>query len=226
MGYPAGIGPEVIIKALASQKVKRLASFLIVGDSFVMEKASKLCKKHIGFGISRDDVSASDFRKNSIILYDMRNVSENGFRFGKLSEEYGGCSIEYIKKAVELTNNGSCDCLVTAPIHKYAAELSGFQFFGHTEFLAYLTRTKDFAMMLTGGGLKVVLATTHLPLKDVSAGLKRNDIYKKIILTHKVLRRNFRIKGPVTSIFLFCARHIAGDIILVSSVPKRPLSPA
>ena len=170
MGYPAGIGPEVIARALASRKIRRLAFFLVIGDEFVFKKALKLSGKKLNY-CSIDSEKDIDLQRSGIIFLDLKNTPRRKFTFGRISASYGRNSIDYINRAVSLAKAKKVDAIVTAPIHKLAAELSGFKHPGHTEYLARLTHTRDYAMMLTGGPLKVVLATTHLPLKDVSGRL-------------------------------------------------------
>jgi 4-hydroxythreonine-4-phosphate dehydrogenase len=195
MGYPAGIGPQVIVKALADQRIKRLASFLIIGDGFVFNKAISLVKQDIKHKVINSPHQIV-FSESNALLYDLNNITQKKFRFGIVSKEYGGSSIEYIEKAIEIIKEKRADLLITAPIHKYAAQLSGFKYPGHTEFLAHLTGAEDYAMMLMGGPLKIILATTHLPLKKISANLKKKDIVDKLILTNRSLKRYFRLSKP------------------------------
>ncbi|MFC1807909.1 4-hydroxythreonine-4-phosphate dehydrogenase PdxA [Candidatus Omnitrophota bacterium] len=194
MGYPAGIGPETIIKALASPKVRRLAFFLIIGDGSVFSKAAKLAKINLRYRVinTEEDIN---FSKSNILFFDMANLSKKNFKFSKFSANYGKASIDYISKAVSFLKKKMADILITGPIHKHAAQLSGFSFPGHTEYLASLTGTKDYAMMLTGGPLRVILATTHMPIKDVSKRLKKDRITKIISIANRALK-SFGFKRP------------------------------
>lgn len=195
MGYPAGIGPEIIVKSLASSTIRGLANFLIIGDEFVFKRAQRLCKKRFKYSLIKQ-ASETDFRKSNILFLDLRNVSYHRFCFGRLCPPYGKASIEYIKEAVFLIKSKKADIVVTAPIHKHAAELSGFRYSGHTEYLAHLTDTKGYAMMLMGGPLKVVLVTTHLPIKEVSPKLKKQRIVNILGLTDRSLKQYFGISRP------------------------------
>ncbi len=93
-------------------------------------------------------------------------------------------AIKSIKKAVSMALSGSVQGIVTLPINKKRMEEAGLPFPGHTEFLAHLTKTKEFAMLLIGGGIRVVLVTRHVPLKDVSRFIKKREVLKNIIFAN------------------------------------------
>lgn len=195
MGYPAGIGPEIIIRTMASPPIRRLAKFLIIGDEFVFKKAQRLCRGRLKYSLIKQ-ASEVDFHKSNLLFLDLRNVSHNRFHFGRLCPSYGKASIEYVKEAVSLIKSKKADIIVTAPIHKHAAGLSGFRYSDHTEYLAHLTDTRDYAMMLMGGPLKVVLVTTHLPIKEVSHKLNMQRIVDILDLADRSLKQYFGIARP------------------------------
>lgn len=179
-GDPGGIGPEVTLKALASPKVMGLADFLVIGDSFVYDKL----KRDLGLTLS-------------VPLLNIPNVPRKSFSYGKSRAAYGSASIEYIDKALELIESHKAAALVTAPVNKSSIRASGLKGFeGHTEYLARMTATKDFAMMFVGPGLKVSLVTRHIALKEVSESLSADNIYRTIALTHKYLVKYFKIRNP------------------------------
>ena len=134
MGDPSGIGPAVIVKALP--KLAGLADFVIIGDRWVLNSVG--------------DRHACSLLQNgqSQRFIDLKNVRRAGFKFGQIRAEYGRASIEYIDRALELLDNKELDCLVTAPISKEAASLSGFRYPGHTEYLACRAGVRDYAMLL------------------------------------------------------------------------------
>jgi len=182
MGDPSGIGPEVTLKALASHKIRGLANYLLVGDAFVIERALGNIK--------------GQKTKLTFYLLDLGNVTKKGFSFGKLKPSYGKASFEYIQKALELVSSKVADAMVTAPINKQALFKAGLNWSGHTEFLKHFTKTKEVAMMLVGGPLRVVLVTRHIALKSVAKSLKREDIFTVIKLTHEHLRKKIKIRNP------------------------------
>lgn len=223
MGYPAGIGPEILACALASSAIRRLANFLIIGDVFVFEKACKIIKKRFKYNVVVSDEQI-DFSLNSVLFYDLANIEKRGFLFGRVDKHYGNASIEYITKAVKLIQAGKADNLVTAPINKYAAKEAGFQYPGHTEYLTALTNTKDYAMMLSGGPLRVVLATVHIPLKSVPLQITRKKIFNLITLTNNSLKKLFKIKTPRIAV---CGLNPhAGERGLIGSEDRDSITPA
>jgi 4-hydroxythreonine-4-phosphate dehydrogenase len=234
MGYPAGIGPEIISESLASPGIRRLANFLIIGDEPVFRKALKRTQKRLNYRVIERD-SDIDFSVSDILFFALSNISGNSFSFGKVLPEYGRASISYINKAVSLIQAKKAGLLITGPIHKHAAELSGFKYSGHTEYLAYLTKTKKYAMMLTAGlpahagkrragPLKVILATTHIPIKDVSRRLRSKEIADKLLLADYHLMHYNRVKRPKIAV---CGLNPhAGDSGLIGDEEKRIIIPA
>ncbi len=223
MGYPAGIGPEVISKALASPAIRRLANFLIIGNESLFKRACRKNKKNIVYARIEDE-SQINFSKGNILFFDVSEKCKSKFSQGKISGVLGGESIHYIEKAVKLIESGKADILITAPIDKHAAGLSGFKYKGHTEFLAHLTNAKKYAMMLTSDRLKVFLATTHVPVKDISKSLSREGISDKLVLADLHLRRYFKTRKPLIAV---CGLNPhAGDNGLIGDEERKIILPA
>ena len=168
MGDPSGIGPEVVIKSLASRKIGALADFFVIGDRLVLEKTAKRLK-----------------RRPPANIVDLKNVSSKKFRFGKPDINSGRAGMEYLGAALSFIKNDNTLALVTAPISKEAINKAGFHYGGHTEFLAKMTGTSKFAMMLSGGPLRVVLLTRHIPIKKVPARLNKKMILDAICLSSR-----------------------------------------
>jgi len=179
MGDPAGIGPEVVLKALRDKRVRKLANFLIIGNRRVLEKTALLSKIKL---------------ERNIVLLDVGNISK--LVFGRSLPAYGSVALECIKEALRLIEAGVIDVMVTAPVNKHTITRAGYNFCGHTEYLARGSKTKRFAMMLVGGPLKVVLATRHIALKDVAKALTIREIYEALRLSADALKRYFGIPHP------------------------------
>jgi 4-hydroxythreonine-4-phosphate dehydrogenase len=182
MGDPGGVGPEIIIRAIASEEIRGLCSPVVIGDRSVMEEALKLVDSPLRLRVITDPgepVPAADV----IELIDAGVLSE--FKKGKPTAEGGKASAAYIRKAVKLALDGKVDGIVTAPISKEALRMAGLSWPGHTEMLAELTGTKDYAMMLTGGPLRVILVTIHTSLKSVPGLITRQRVVKTIRLAKK-----------------------------------------
>jgi 4-hydroxythreonine-4-phosphate dehydrogenase len=103
---------------------------------------------------------------------------------------------DYILKGIDLALDNRISGLVTCPITKTALKLAGSQFHGHTELLAHKTHTREYAMMMAGEALKVVLVTIHIPLSQVSGQLTQDRILKTVRLTHSALKERFCIENP------------------------------
>lgn len=183
IGDPLSIGPEIVLKALASQRLNRLANFLIVGDESILLTVSKLLKSN--FRLSHNDLMLS-----------LNLISRDKIRFGQPSKLSGRASLAYIDCALKLIKDKKADCLVTAPVSKDAINKSGVKFLGHTEYLAKKFNTKYFAMMLVGGPLRVTLVTRHAPLNAVSKAITKKEILKCIDLSYRALKRYFGIGQP------------------------------
>ena len=223
MGYPAGIGPEVISKALASSAIRRLAFFLIIGNENIFKRACRKNKKNIAYKKIEDE-SQINFSKNNILFFDVSEKRKLKFSQGEISGVLGGESIHYIEKAVKLIESGKADILITAPIDKCAAGLAGFKYKGHTEFLACLTNTKKYAMMLASDKLKVFLVTTHVPVKDISKSLRTQDISDKLVLANLYLKRYFKTRKPLIAV---CGLNPhAGDNGLIGDEERKIILPA
>lgn len=177
IGDPSGIGPAVTVKAV--NKLKGLADFTVIGDGGVFSQ-----------------LAAAGYRLQVRSFLDLENVSHPKFKFGQIKAEYGRAAIEYLDKALELIKRGDIDCLVTAPISKEAINKAGFFYQGHTEYLSCAARAKDLVMMLLNKQLRFSLVTRHIPLKDVSSKISREQLYKTILLTHQALKKLFLIRSP------------------------------
>ncbi|MEQ1795608.1 MAG: 4-hydroxythreonine-4-phosphate dehydrogenase PdxA [Nitrospira sp.] len=195
MGDPAGIGPEVIAKALAGREVQRLCLPLVIGSVPVMERAIKALglKLHVVPVHGHDPVS---LKGNMVAVLDPMETPLKKFKPGVAAAETGAASVEFIKKAVHLAEIGCIDGIVTAPINKEAINMSGCHYPGHTELLADLTNAKESGMMIVGGPLRIMFVTTHVAIKDLSKLLTQAKIEKAIRLAHQALTKLYGIKKP------------------------------
>ncbi len=184
MGDPGGIGPEIILKALNSSKIKNCCTPFVIGDRVVIEEALRQLNLPLKLRIIRSPEEFKPTSKSKTIEFiDMGIVKK--FKKNKPTAEGGRACVSYIKKAVELALNKQVDGIVTAPISKEALKIAGFKWPGHTEMLADLTNTKEYAMMLTGGPLKVILVTIHTALKNVPDFITKQKVLKTIWLAKK-----------------------------------------
>src|SRR5437764_13469085 len=155
MGDPAGIGPEVVLKAVAEEEVGAVCQPVIIGDAQLLAHTARTLDLQCGYQIVRHDEELPR-RSTEPIIFHLNNIQghvEPGVESGAAGKAAGG----YIEAAVTLCASGSIDAIATAPINKRALFLGGYSFPGHTEFLAQLTSTDDYAMGFVAANLRVVL---------------------------------------------------------------------
>jgi 4-phospho-D-threonate 3-dehydrogenase / 4-phospho-D-erythronate 3-dehydrogenase len=195
MGDPAGIGPEVIAKALAGTALRRICVPLVIGSRQVMQRTVKQLKlKHAVRVVEGHEPVRP--RAGEISLLDPLESPLGPYQPGLAASETGAASVAFIKKAVHLAQIGCIDGIVTAPINKEAINMAGCHYPGHTELLADLTQTPESGMMIIGGPLKIMFVTTHVAIKDLSSLLTQAKIEKGIRLAHLALTTLFGIKQP------------------------------
>ena len=195
MGDPAGIGPEICAKALASNDLARIANCVVIGDRHAIRHGLTISKLN-GIEInSIKKVSEAKFLPRVINVLDLNNADPLKIKTGQVSRAAGKAAFEYIDKAIDLAKNGEIDAITTGPINKEALHKAGYKFDGHTEILATKTKTKDYAMMFVSDQLWVILVTTHLPLREVSKQLDRKKIVKIIKMANEALGKT-RGKKP------------------------------
>ncbi len=192
MGDPAGIGPEVILKGYNYLKKDFIP--VVIGDIGVLNFYNRLLNLDIPLKEIGDVEEASFSFLNVISLSNLK--PDLDFSPGVSNEVCGEWVVRYIKKAVALCMEKKALALVTAPISKASMHKAGYNYPGHTELLAELTKASSYAMMLTGGGIRVVLVTIHVPLKDVPKLLSKELIEEKIELTAKEMTRLYNMEDP------------------------------
>lgn len=184
MGDPAGVGPEIIVKALRSRKVRSLCRAVVIGRPEVLDSASRSLGSTQYFEPVSDPSRRTAAGSSPLIE---AGASLADLRLGRPRAAGGRAAVAAIEKAAELALAGEIDGIVTAPISKEAIRRGGSPFPGHTEMLASLTGTENYAMMLVGGGLRVSLATIHIPLREVPRSLTTGGIRRIIDLTWRAL---------------------------------------
>lgn len=157
MGDAAGIGPEIVLKALEDKNTREASRCVIIGDASYLRKAAN----ELGSTFHLAEFGSQ--KNNAVEVFDVANLPDE-FSIGVDAAITGKASAENIEAAVNLWKDGKIDAIATAPISKKAIHLGGYDFPGHTEFLAELTETKDFRMSFFAEGLRTVLLSTHLPI--------------------------------------------------------------
>lgn len=191
MGDPAGIGPEITLKALADDSIRSLCRPVVIGDLATLNRTAEQLKVNVqlaaisdSFWPEESDAGGGD----AIPVVDLANVPRD-LPAGRASEAGGRASVDYVEKAVQLALDGNIGAIVTAPINKYAMSLAGVPYPGHTEMLAELMGVQSYSMMLVGKTFRVAHVTTHVSLREACDLVTRERVLTVIRLADDALRR-------------------------------------
>jgi len=177
MGDPAGIGPEVAVRACA--RLARVARFVMVGDRTVLDAAAR-----------RFDTD----RKSPVV--EVSSLAAADRRAGRPTPAGARAAYDAILRAVALVQSGEADAIVTAPVSKHAIQSLGIEFPGHTEVIARLAGNAEVRMMMHGASLRLVLVTTHIRLADVPHALTTERVVRTAEIAAQSLKRDFGIARP------------------------------
>lgn len=173
MGDPAGIGPEIAVRAAADPAIAQFADIRIYGcPEIINEAAARFTRK----GFSPKIISTGDMKFSEVII-------------GKTDARCGIEAKNAVEKATKDTISGKRDAIVTAPMNKASVNLAGISFTGHTEFIAGLCGCKSYAMMQSAGSLRVAFVTTHIPLIQVPSAITGDRIIEVAGLLNEVIRK-------------------------------------
>jgi len=194
MGDPAGIGPEILLKALSREEIYRVSKPLVLGDVDLLKSVSKQIGS-LSFHVIATPNEVTG-RPGVVEVIPVSTLNKDSCMPGEPTRDGGKAMVDYILKAVELTTGSQVSAMVTCPINKGLMHLAGYTFAGHTELLAHLTHSADYVMMLAGERLRVALATTHCALRDVAQRLTKDMIVKTVMITSQALEEYFAISRP------------------------------
>lgn len=196
MGDPAGVGPEIIARAAAESAVRRDSRPVVIGAASTMRAALGLVGSPLTLhAVTR--IADCRWADGTLEVLDLGNVDMESLPRAAVSAAAGKAAYDYIERAVSLAQAREIHGIVTAPINKEALAAAGMQHSGHTEILARLSDTRDFAMLLMGHELRVIHVTTHVSLRQVPDLVTRERVLKTIRLAQKTMvglgRRDARI---------------------------------
>ena len=194
MGDPAGIGPEIVVRALSHESTYQKCRPIVTGDANVMRKAVSLLGLNLQVN-AVDEVKAAKFEYGTIDVFDLKCVDAESFEFGKVAAQCGNAAFVSIRKAINLAMAEEVDGTVTAPLNKEALNLAGHHFDGHTEIYATFTHTKKYAMLLADEHLRVIHVSTHVPLRKACDLVKKARIIEVTELIDDACRQ-FGIENP------------------------------
>lgn len=188
IGDPAGVGPEIVAKSVASEEVFEAADCVIVGDKTIIENAIKI----VGVDLTVHVISEAeegDYRKGILNLIDLGNVDMAKFEFGKVNGMCGKAAYEYIAKCIELANKGKVDAVATTPINKESLRAGGINYIGHTEIFGALTETEDPLTMFETNGMRVFFLTRHVSLREMLDMITKDRIIDYVKRCMKALEK-------------------------------------
>ena len=188
MGDAAGVGPEVVVKALARSEVYDALRPLVVGDAGRLAQAARLCGVDVEIRPVEGPGGAA-YESGGIDCVDIGLIPDD-LPFGTLSPVAGDAAYRYIERAVALAVAGDVDAICTAPLNKEALHAGGHVYPGHTEILAALTDTPEVSMMLSAPTLRVVHCTTHIGLVDAVERIEPGLVERTIRRGHETLVRS------------------------------------
>lgn len=189
MGDPAGIGPEIVIKALADPEVTECAACLVVGDGAVLEQAMTFPDMP-KLAVHRIELpKEGDYRPGILNLMDMKRIRVEDFCLGKVSGVCGKAAYAYIEKSAKLCLSGQADAMATPPINKESLRAGGVDFIGHTEILGALSGTADPLTMFEVHGMRVFFLTRHVSLRQACDDITKERVMDYICRCSEALEK-------------------------------------
>jgi 4-hydroxythreonine-4-phosphate dehydrogenase len=185
MGDAAGVGPEIVMKALAHRGLYARCRPFVVGDAARLAEAGRIAGTDIGIRVVATPEEAR-FEAGTADCLDLKMLPPH-LPFGQVSAAAGHAAYEYVRAATLLAVESRIEALVTAPLNKEALHAGGHDFPGHTELLAALTHTPEVSMMLTGPGLRVILVTCHMGLRAAIDAIEPGLVERTIARGRDVL---------------------------------------
>ncbi len=180
MGDAAGVGPEIIMKALTHTELYDQCRPLVIGDALRLEEAGHIVGASLKVrSLSPDQVDEALYLQGSIDCIDLKLIPQD-LPWGQLSPVAGDAAFRYMEVAARLAMNGRVQAICTAPLNKEALHAAGHKFPGHTEMLAALTNTREVSMMLSTPKMRVIHVTTHIGLLDAIAKIEPGLVERTI----------------------------------------------
>jgi 4-phospho-D-threonate 3-dehydrogenase / 4-phospho-D-erythronate 3-dehydrogenase len=188
MGDPAGIGPEITVKALNKPEIYEVCSPLVIGHTQVLENAMKMTNVNLEIH-EITDPSEGKYEYGTIDVISLNNLDVETLELGKVQAQCGKAAYEYIETSVKLALDGKVSALATTPINKESLKAANVPFIGHTEILAALTNSEDPLTMFEVRNMRIFFLTRHLSLKDAIAAMTKERVYDYLIRCDKALQR-------------------------------------
>ena len=188
MGDPAGVGPEITVKALAHKELYDLCNPVVVGNKDVMENAIRICQVDLKLNVI-DKVEDGLYQSGTIDLINLDNIDYSKMEYGKVQAECGQAAYEYIVKVTELALAKKLNAIATTPINKESLKAAKVPYIGHTEILEDLTNTHNPLTMFQVHNLRVFFLTRHVSLRQACDLITKDSVYEFIKRCDEALNR-------------------------------------
>jgi 4-hydroxythreonine-4-phosphate dehydrogenase len=222
MGDPAGVGPEVTVKALLDPDIQRLARWIVVGEAWLVEEALSQQSAELSYCVATELAPFADDEPGQIIVLDTKQITADERPLGRVSAECGRAGLAYVRTGVKHCLAGRARGIVTAPLNKEAVTLAGESFCGHTEYIAELCGVDESRMLLVNDKLCVVHVSTHISLAEAT----RLDV-ARILTTIELGDAAFvRLLGKRPRVAVCGLNPHAGENGLFGDADLRFISPA
>jgi 4-hydroxythreonine-4-phosphate dehydrogenase len=188
MGDPAGVGPEIAVKALAGEELYDICRPVVAGDRKVIEKALQCCGLDLKIN-TVESAAEGVYKKGILDLVDLKNVDINTLKIGEVQAQGGKAAFEYIKKSVDMALANEVDAIATTPINKESLKAAKVDYIGHTEILAGLTGTHDPLTMFEVRNMRVFFLTRHVSLRKACDLITKERLLDYIERCTEALKR-------------------------------------
>lgn len=188
MGDPAGVGPEITVKALAHNDLYDLCNPVVIGNKEVLENAIRICDLNLKLNLI-ENVDEGLYKAGTIDLINLNNINYQQMEYGKVQAECGQAAYEYIVKATQLAMDKKLNAIATTPINKESLKAAKVPYIGHTEILEDLTKTKNPLTMFQVHNLRVFFLTRHVSLRRATELITKESVYEFIKRCDEALNR-------------------------------------
>lgn len=189
MGDAAGVGPEIVMKAMASPELRARCRLLVIGDLRRLQAAGGIVSSTLELrAVEYDAVATADYAPGVVNCLDLGLIPPD-LPWGRLSAVAGDAAYRYVECAARLATAGTIDAICTAPLNKEALQAGGHLYPGHTEMLAALLGVDEVSMMLTAPNLRVIHVTTHIGLLDAIARIEPGLVERTILRGQDALEK-------------------------------------
>ena len=196
MGDAAGIGPEILCKALTIKYPYEKCNPVILGDAKVIKEIIGICRLDLVVNPVKE-IKECKFTKGTVDILDFNDIDLKRIEFGVASKLCGKAAVRYTIEAGKMAMNRCLDAMVSAPLNKESMRKAGYNYEGQTQILGELTKSKNYGMILVLGNIRIVMYSTHTSLKEAIKKVTYNGVLKKIILANEGLKYFNLIKPTI-----------------------------